>query len=268
MKNPYLFEGMDSYDTPEGTPVSPIFQLMGKSRWYFYFDNFKTFIQTGNTAKHGKLDGEAQIYYSSKNVRLIERCGGKLHIRGLNHLRETQGKPHVLIGNHMSLLETALLHSIIRRHLDFSYIVKESLLTVPFFKHILLSFNSIPVTRDNPKEDLKRVLSQGKEILKKGCSMIVFPQGTRSKDFDLAKFNTLGVKLAKSAGVPVLPIAIKTDFLDNGKWIKDLGPIHPERDVVFEFGAPIQVEGNGQEANQKCIDFIQSRFENWKSQYK
>ena len=214
----YLFAGMDSYDTPESSRCSLAFHLWLHSRWYFYQSNFMTFIQCGNTASHGKLDKDGQIMYSSRNIRLIERCGGRIHIRGLNHLRDLGGKPVVIVGNHMSLLETAVLHAIIREHVDFSFVVKKSLMDVPFFRHILLSFHAIPVSRTNPREDLRTVLAEGKKMLEAGRSMIVFPQSTRTDTFDPSQFNTIGVKLAKSAGVPVLPMALKTDFLSTGKY--------------------------------------------------
>lgn len=94
--------------------------------------------------------------------------------------------------------------------------------------------------------------------------MIVFPQSTRSAEFDPAQFNSIGIKLAKSAGVPVIPLALKTDLIGNGKLCRDLGPVHPENEVRFEFGAPIEIEGNGQAQQQQVIDFISSCFERWK----
>ena len=57
----YLFDGMDSYDTPESNRCSLAFHLWLHSRWYFYQSNFFTFFLSGNTAAHGKLDKEAQI---------------------------------------------------------------------------------------------------------------------------------------------------------------------------------------------------------------
>ena len=264
----YLFAGMDSYDTPESSRCSLAFHLWLHSRWYFYQSNFMTFIQCGNTAAHGKLDKDGQIMYSSRNIRLIERCGGRIHIRGLNHLRDLGGKPVVIVGNHMSLLETAVLHAIIREHIDFSFVVKKSLLDVPFFRHILLSFGAIPVSRTNAREDLRTVLTEGKKLLEGGRSMIVFPQSTRTETFDPSQFNTIGVKLAKSAGVPVLPMALKTDFLSTGKYLRDMGPLHPERAVRFEFGPAMEVGQNSHETHQKTIDFIQGCFDRWAEEEK
>ena len=161
----YIFSGLDSYDTPDGLPVSWLYKLMFRSRWYFYLYNFGIFIRSGLLGSRGKLDGDAQIRLSSENVPLIERIGGKVHLRGLEHLRNRNGQPAVIVANHMSLLETALLHAIVREHMDISFVVKDSLLKVPFFRHILKAMNAIPVSRTNPREDLKIVLAEGKKML-------------------------------------------------------------------------------------------------------
>lgn len=260
----YLFHGIDNYDTPENHPVSIGFKLMLKSRWYFYMRNFGTFMRSGRCAARGALDKDMQIHYSNENIRLLEDCGAKLHLRGLNHLRDLQNRPVVIIGNHMSLLETASLHAIIREYVDFSFVVKESLLHTAYIKDILLSMKAIGVSRTNPREDLKKVLTEGKKVLQAGRSMIVFPQATRTRVFDREQFNSIGIKLAKSAGVQVVPMALKTDILENGKFIRDLGPVYPERDVWFEFGPAMDVSGNGQEQQSAVEEFIASAFDRWK----
>jgi len=262
----YMFGGMDAYDTPAGRGRALGFNLMLRSRWYFYLRNFGIFMRSGRCAAKGLLDGPRQIHYSNGNIRLVEDCGGTVHLRGLDHLRALEGRPAVIIGNHMSLLETAALHAIIREYVDFSFVIKESLLQVPYLRDILRCLGAIPVTRHNPREDLKTVLTEGKKLLSSGRSMIVFPQSTRTRTFEPEQFNSIGVKLAKSAGVPVVPMALKTDFLECGKLVRDLGPIHPERPVRFEFGPAMAVEGNGQEQQQRVLDFIGAAFARWENE--
>lgn len=260
----FRFKDMDQYDTPAGIPVSGLFRLTGKSRWYFYAYNFGIFCRSGALGQKGQLDQQNQIRLSSENIDLIERCGGHIHLRGLNNLKALNGKPVVLAGNHMSLLETAVLHAIIREYVDFSFIVKESLLKVPYFRDILFALHAVAVTRENPREDLKTVLTEGKKRLDAGQCMIVFPQAHRSTEFDPEKFNTIAVKLARHAGVPVMPVALKTDFLGNGRFLRDLGPVHPEKDVYFEFGEPMDITGNGSEQQKKIVEFISSRVKTWR----
>ena len=260
----YLFAG-DAYDTPESMRKSMLYRLSLGSRWYFYLNNFGIFARTGRCGRRGRLDKERQIYYSNKNFRLVEKCGGRIHLRGLENLRDVSGEPVVLIGNHMSLLETALFHAVAREYLDFTFVIKQSLLTVPFFRDIMRSLGAIPVGRENPRDDLRAVLGDGKKVLESGRSIIIFPQSTRSETFDAAKFNSIGIKLAKSAGVRVLPFALKSDFLGNGKYFRDMGPVRPKRGVYFEFAPARAVEGNGQALQQEIIGFIQSRLASWQA---
>ena len=262
--NVTLMTGLDSYETPADFPQSKLFKLMFNSRWYFYAVNFGVFCRTGRLGQLGKLDKEAQIRMSAMNLHLTERCGSRVHVFGREHLRALNGRPVVLMGNHMSLLETGIFHAIAREYVDFAFVVKDSLMRVPYFKDILSSIGNIPVERKDPREDLKKVLTEGKRILSEGQSLIVFPQSTRTAVLDPDKFNSLGVKIAKSAGVPIVPFALKTDFLSQGKGIfRDLGPVHPGRDTWFEFGPAMDVTGNGKEQLQQTIEFIQTRLEKW-----
>ena len=263
----YFFRDVDSYDTPEGNRGSLGFRLMLRSRWYFYAGIFGVFCRSGKLGMRGKLDGNAQIAMSNINLRLVEKCGGRVHIAGLANLRRAAGKPTVVVANHMSLLETGLLHAVMREYLDFSFVVKKSLMDVPYFCEILKALDAIPVTRENPREDLKTMLREGKRILESGRSLIVFPQSTRSDTIDPEKFNSIGVKLAKSAGAQILPLALKTDFLANGRGIlRDMGPVRPERRVCFEFAPPLTVSGNGQEEQHRIVEFIASRLNVWRGQ--
>ncbi len=258
----HIFTG-DSYDTPADAPKSLLFRLLLKSRWYFYARNFHIFYRTGKFGLRGELTKERQIAYSNRNVTLVEECGGHIHVRGMDNLRSSAGEPVVFIGNHMSLLETALMHALIREYFDFTFVVKKQLTEIPFFKGIMRSMNAIAVGRSNPRDDLRAVMDEGKKHIDAGHSVVIFPQHTRSAVFDPSKFNTIGVKLAKHCGVRVIPFALKTDFLETGKVLRDLGPVHPERDVWFEFGAPQTVEGNGQELQRRIIDFISGRLAVW-----
>jgi 1-acyl-sn-glycerol-3-phosphate acyltransferase len=252
----------DSYDTPENSQRFFTDRLFWGHRLSFYIRNFYVFYKTGCCAKRGLLDGERQIYYSLKNIKIVEGCGGHLHLRGLNNLSVVEG-PVVLIGNHMSLLETAIFHAFLRARRDFTFVIKESLLNVPFFGDIMRATKAIAVGRENPRDDFKAVMKEGKELLKSGKSIIIFPQSTRSENFDPEKFNTIGVKLAKSAGVPIIPFALKTNFLGNGKYLRDLGPIRRNEEIYFEFAPPINVKTSGKEEHAAIIEFIQEKLEAW-----
>ena len=258
----------DSYDTPENYPRSMWDYILLGSRFSFYLRNFAVFAKVGSLAKAGVLTAQLQTDYAVENIRITESCGGRIHLRGLDHLSEFT-EPAVIISNHMSLLETALLHSFVRPRRDFCFVIKRSLLDVPYFGHIMRFLKCIPVDRVNPRDDFKTVMEVGTERLKEGKSVVIFPQSTRSTIFDPSQFNTIGIKLAKHAGVPVIPLALRTDFLGNGKLVKDLGPIHRHNPVWFEFGEPImKVSASGKEEHARIVEFISAKVKEWGGQVK
>jgi 1-acyl-sn-glycerol-3-phosphate acyltransferase len=213
-------------------------------------------------ARRGAFDSLEFAKSSYRVVRPIEKCGGRLKVQGLNHVARTEGSV-VFVANHMSLLEAMILPLLILAFKEVAFVVKKSLLDYPLFGRILRSLPLISVTRQNPREDFKEVLNQGTEVIGRGISVVVFPQSTRSAIFNPESFNTLGIKLAHRARVPVLPVALKTDFLDNGRIIKDLGRAHPERTIYVEFGAPLGIEGTGRTQHEQTVAFISDRLRDW-----
>jgi len=140
---------------------------------------------------------------------------------------------------------------------------KESLVRHPLFGDVMRSRDPIVVGRTDPRKDFEAVMNCGMDLLSKKISIIIFPQSTRSIKFKPEEFNSLGVKLAKKAGVKVVPIALKTNYWGNGKIIKELGPIDHHKPIHIKFGAPFSVTGTGKEENQWIIDFIQTSLIDW-----
>jgi 1-acyl-sn-glycerol-3-phosphate acyltransferase len=188
--------------------------------------------------------------------------GGRLEISGLEGFARHPG-PFVFIANHMTMLDTFLLPGAILPFHRVTFVVKEALLRYPVFGAIMRAVKPIAVQRQNPRKDLKLVLEEGQRVLGRNRSIIIFPQATRSVSFNTDTFNTLGVKLARKAGAPVVPVALKTDFQQNGRLIKEMGAVRPKKTVHIEFGPPMPVEGNGQETHQQVVSFIRQKLFGW-----
>ena len=58
-------------------------------------------------------------------------------------------------------------------------------------------------------------------------------------------------------------MALKTNFQQNGKHIKEMGPVIPKEPVHIRFGDPMIVEGNGQSTHQAVVDFIKTHLQKW-----
>jgi len=163
----------------------------------------------------------------------------------------------------MSTLEAFVLPTIIQPLKRVAFVVKRSLVEYPIFGHLMRARDPIVVGRTNPREDLKAVLEGGLGRLQSGISIVVFPQKTRSALFDPAAFNSIGIKLAKRAQVPVIPLALKTDAWGNGARLKDFGKIDPAKTVHFAFGPPLRVQGSGAAEHQQVVEFIREHLVSW-----
>ncbi len=246
----------DNYKTPN-VNRSFVDKLFLGTRIPFYVGLYNIFKWCASYVQEdGSLDFKIYSEAAVKFIKLAESCGGDFHIEGLNNLLK-QDTPSVIIGNHMSLLETVTIGAMTYNRKKATFVIKKDLLDVKFFGKILQGLNAIPISRVNPKEDLKTILNTGTELLNNGISVIIFPQSTRAVDFKPEEFSSIGIKLAKKANVPVIPLALKTDFIQNGKYLRDLGPLDRSKKIYFKFGAPIKITGNGKEQHQLVIDFIQ-----------
>ena len=259
MEKGYFNSG--SYDTPARKPGIAD-RMFFHTRLYFTLKFARIVLITRHQAKSG-VYGDREWADSSWYIfRFIERSGGIFHISGMDNITKIPD-PVLFIANHMSTLETMILPCIISPLRKVTFVVKESLVKHPLFGDVMRSRNPIIVGRTDPRKDLEAVMTGGMELLSKGISIIIFPQSTRNVEFKPEEFNSLGVKLAKKAGVQVVPIALKTDFWGNGKIIREVGPLDSSKHIYFRFGEPFPVTGTGKDENQKIIAFIQKALQEW-----
>jgi 1-acyl-sn-glycerol-3-phosphate acyltransferase len=252
----------DRYDTAVQGSLTLCDRIRKNNRLYFTLKYASVVFKTRSQAKRGIYDTKAWEDSSYVIFKFIEKTGAVFHISGMEHIAESK-EPVLFIGNHMSTLETMILPCIISPLREVTFVVKESLVRHPLFGDVMRSRNPIVVGRTDPRKDFEAVMNGGMDLFSKGISLIIFPQSTRSLHFKPEEFNSLGVKLAKKAGIKVVPVALKTDYWGNGKMIKELGPIDIRKHIWFKFGEPFSVSGTGKDDNQRIIDFIQSSLSEW-----
>ncbi len=128
-------------------------------------------------------------------------CRLDYNVRGTQHLPD---EPSVVIANHQSAWETILFQKIFPAQ---SYLLKKELLWIPFFGWGLASNEPIAIDRGKKTQALQQLISQGKERLKKGRWIIIFPEGTRRPVSEPGDFQVGGALIATKAQVPVVPVA-------------------------------------------------------------
>lgn len=253
----------NQYNTAKNTPHILLDRLTFNSRFIFTGLFLKTVFSSRSLARKGLYDTRQWVDSSHEIFTNVERCGGRVHITGMDNIR-TCGKPVVFLSNHMSTLETMIFPGIIQPLKNVTFVVKEELVNHWAFKNVMRSRNPIVLSRSNPRDDFRIVMEQGMERLQNNISIIIFPQSTRRVEFRPSEFNSLGTKLAAKAGVPIIPVAIKTDFWGFGKFSSYLGPIDRGKHIHIAFGEPMKVNAPGKVEHQHIIEFIQAHLERWK----
>jgi len=231
----------------------------------FYANILSIVLRGSRKAKRSRYDTSDWSNSSFESLRALERVGVQAEITGMDSFKALAG-PCVFIGNHMSTLETFVLPAIIAPYKETTFVVKQNLVDYPIFRHIMRSRKPITVGRSKPRDDLKAVLEGGVEKLRAGSSIIIFPQTTRTPVFDPDQFNTIGIKLAKKADAPVVPIALKTDAWGTGVFLKDFGRIDPSKKVHIAFGKPLRIKDRGTEEHQEIIEFITGKLTEWNTE--
>ena len=135
-------------------------------------------------------------------IFLARRVLGIRHrVVGLEHLPKG---PAVLLSKHQSAWETIAFQQIFP---PLSFVLKKNLLHIPFFGWGLALFSPIAIDRGAGREALRQVEAQGRERLKQGFWVLVFPEGTRVAPGEKGNYQVGGPWMAVKSGVPVVPVA-------------------------------------------------------------
>ncbi|HXN40435.1 MAG TPA: 1-acyl-sn-glycerol-3-phosphate acyltransferase [Myxococcaceae bacterium] len=137
-----------------------------------------------------------------KGIAYVLR-GIAIRVTGRENLSACPG-PFVICSNHQSVADIPLLLAVLP---PFKFIAKPALFWLPPLGLQLRISGYIPAAGGEPG-GAERVLSQAQSWLRRGVHILVFPEGTRSRDGRILRFRQGAFALAQRAGVPVLPVAI------------------------------------------------------------
>jgi 1-acyl-sn-glycerol-3-phosphate acyltransferase len=112
--------------------------------------------------------------------------------------------PAVLVANHVSLIDILVLFGLWR---PFKWVSKAENFKIPFIGWGMTLNAYVPLVRGD-RESVLAMFERCRELLKAGSAVLLFPEGTRSKDGQLKAFKDGAFELAVERGVPLIPIAI------------------------------------------------------------
>lgn len=172
-------------------------------------------------------------------------CGLDHRIVGAENIPH---QPCIILSKHQSAWETIAFQTIFPPQI---WVLKRSLLLLPFFGWALWALKSIAIDRKAGREALKQLVLQGKNRLALGLSVVVFPEGTRIAPNNRGKYHIGGAWLATHTGATVIPVAHNAGvFWRKNSLLKHSGTI------TVSIGKPIDTTGLKTEA-------LNIQVENW-----
>jgi 1-acyl-sn-glycerol-3-phosphate acyltransferase len=156
-------------------------------------------------------------------------------------------RSYVVMPNHLSTVDIWAIFVAVPVPLRF--IAKKQLGQIPLFGWAMRAGRFIFIDRQNATS-ARRTIDHAADRIRQGCSVVIFPEGTRSRDGLLAPFKKGGFHLAINSGAEVVPVAIRGSraVMPRGALL-----IRPG-DVEIEIGAPISTAGLGPDDRQALLD--------------
>jgi 1-acyl-sn-glycerol-3-phosphate acyltransferase len=113
-------------------------------------------------------------------------------------------KTYVIVANHQSFIDILVLYGLFK---PYKWVSKESVSRVPFVGWNMLINQYVFIKRGDMKS-IKEMMQTCRNWLKRGASLLMFPEGTRSEDGEIHDFRDGPFRLAAEAGVPVVPVIV------------------------------------------------------------
>lgn len=183
-------------------------------------------------------------------------CGLRVKVYGAENLPK---RSFVAVSKHQSQWETYFLQYYLA---PVSVVLKQELLSFPFFGWALKITRPIAIDRGSPKQALRQTLEEGIKRLSTGISVLIFPEGTRVSPGEKGKYARGGINIAIKANAPIVPIALNAgEFWPADKFLKFPGTIS----VVI--GKPIDASGkDSRELTLQIEQWIESEVSRLSSQ--
>jgi len=176
---------------------------------------------------------------------LVRAAGIELSGEGMEKI--DPGQRYILVANHYSYFDIPCVLAAVRQPIRF--LAKVSLFKIPIFGWAIGRAGFIPIDRKNRRTAVKS-FDLAAERIRKGNTIVVFPEEGRTKDRLMRKFQRGGFLLAMKSGLPILPLAIDGTY--------DVFPvgantIRPGR-VTVRVGTPIATEGRSVRQKDQLVD--------------
>lgn len=189
--------------------------------WIYLVCTYPALVKVKKLHKLGqKKEMDALIYKTARNwsKKLVLLSGTTVRVNGQDNLPK-EGS-FVIVSNHQGNFDIPILLGYLGRPIGF--ISKIEVKKMPIIREWMVYMNCVFIDRKDRRQGITAI-NQGAEFIKNGSSIVIFPEGTRSKGVKKNSFKSGSFKLAQKAGAIIVPVAINGSYKimeQNGFLIK------------------------------------------------
>ena len=185
----------------------------------------------------------ARIVLGAPGVKLNVELAGRLDPK----------RPYVFMANHASMIDIWAVF--VGVPLPFRFIAKKQLSFIPLFGWAMGAGRFIFIDRQNAVA-ARRSIDEAARRIKAGQSVVIFPEGTRTRDGRLGSFKKGGFHLAIDSGADIVPMAIKgsRELMPPGS------PLIRSGQVRLQIGEPISTAGLGPADRDRMVKLVRARI--------
>lgn len=185
-----------------------------------YLNQYKKEIEAAKAAGDFEKERESILKASSHwGSMVFEMFDSKLNVTGLENVPDKG--PVVFVGNHQGYADIVAYCAAFQKF-QFGFVAKDDLGKVPLYGKWIKRIRSVFIERDDPRASLKAI-NEGIKYVEQGFSMVIFPEGTRSKGPEPGEFKKGSLKLATKPQVPIIPVSLDGSY----KFFEETGRITP-----------------------------------------
>lgn len=210
-------------------------------KWYFKFV-FMLFItyprlkKAERLLKNNKLEEFYNYsFYQTSNwaMNRIKDSGATINVFGKENIPKDTNV--VFISNHQGDFDIAIFMALIPKKKGF--VAKIELKKIPILRTWMKYLGCVFMDRNDLKQSLKTI-NEAINFIKKGHSMVIFPEGTRSKGDKMGEFKAGSFKLATKTNTPIIPVTIDGSYKlkeqNNGRIKPDIVNVYIHKPVYLD----------------------------------
>ena len=209
-------------------------------------------LKMNRIKKHGtkeELDAHVDKTVSNWSRNVLNKIGAKVLIKGNDNLPEGSC---LFVSNHQGNFDFLAMMGYINKPIGF--VAKTEIGKFPYYPEWMKAMHCVFIDRNNPRQSVKAI-NEAADNLKNGYSMVIYPEGTRSKGHNMGEFKKGSLKLALKAGVPIVPVTLDGSYKiyegNNGKNFK-------AEEIKIIIDKPIYVDELSKEEQKDLTGYVQA----------